>query len=187
LEILLRFEVDAYLSDGIPDAIAGPSNQDHRDDLSFLTSSLTNLKLDSSSSRNHTPDLQVKRGGYKVPHSSLIELKTRSQNRRIQTSDVIYQLWFSQVRNLIVGYHYRGTLVRIEQTDFEKTKEFQHFERGRGSVLRKLVQVVESLRTAMKGGKMEKAVLLFENNSLKLYQRTGTWDALPQDLISKWD
>jgi len=87
----------------------------------------------------------------------------------------------------MVGYHYRGTFVRIEQTDFEKTKEFQHFERGKGSVLRKLVQVVESLRTAMKGGKMEKAVLLFKNNSLKLYQRTGTWDALPQDLISKWD
>jgi len=194
LQLLLRFEVDGYLSDVSTDydPTTSQSNYSHNavDDVQSLTSRLKNIDLDSTAQQCSTDQkvgLRVVHGGYKVPHSSLLELKTRSQRRPIQPSDVIYQLWFAQVPHLIAGYHNHGKFVRIEQKNFEENRAFQRFERARGSDLRKFVQVVEMIRTAMKGGKIDKAVLLFEDGSLDLYERMGTWDALPKDLISKWN
>lgn len=183
--------MDAYISDGNTDPIATPSNyrRDAVDDLQSLTSSIKNIRLDSTSPQRNTnqkSSLRVIKGGYKVPHSTLLELKTRAQHRPIQTFDVIIQLWFAQVRHLITGYHFRGKFVRLEQKEFVQSKEFENFERGKGSVLRRFVQVVERIRATMKGKKIDKSVL-FENDSLKLYERTGTWDILPLDLLSKWD
>ena len=38
----------------------------------------------------------------------------------------------------------------------------------------------------MVDSKLKTAVLLFEGGTLKLYERSGMWAALPADLLSKW-
>jgi hypothetical protein len=194
LEVLTRFEVDAYLSDNMPARIdrSAASRTAPTFDLDALTSSLQKVHLDErsqvakSTAAEKSSTLRVIHGGYKVPHTSLIELKTRALRRPLSISDVIYQLWFAQVRHLITGYHSRGKFIRTDQSDFHTTGEFRKFEQSKGSSLRKFVTVIQGIRTAMVDSKLKTAVLLFEGGTLKLYERSGMWAALPADLLSKW-
>jgi hypothetical protein len=190
LEVLTRFVVDAYYSDDVSNiGTVGSSSRTAPVDMDALTSSLQKVQLTTSQKgkSDATSTLRVLEGGYKVPHSSLIEIKTRAQHRPIQISDVIYQLWFAQVRHLIAGYHARGRFIRSEQKDFVHTGEFRKFEQRKGDEMRKFVKVVEGIRTAMVRGKIKKAVLLFEGSDMKLYERSGLWNALPADLLARWE
>jgi len=189
LEVLTRFEVDAYYPDDVSNTGMGSSSRTAPVDMDALTSSLQKVQLTTSQRGkiDATSTLRVIEGGYKAPHSSLIEIKTRAQHRPIQISDVIYQLWFAQVRHLIAGYHSRGRFIRSEQKDFVHTGEFRKFEQRKGDDLRKFVKVVEGIRTAMVRGKIKKAVLLFEGSDMKLYERSGVWNSLPADLLARWE
>jgi hypothetical protein len=182
LQVVARFEVDAYFSDSTPGMSTASS------DIDALTSSFKKIGLHTS--RKAAPSestLQVVKGGYSVPHNSLIELKTRAHHRPVQPGEVIYQLWLGQVRHLIAGYHSRGRFIRTEEKDFASSGKFREFEENKANELRRFVQVVKSIRTAMVTHKLNKAVLLFDGRDLRLYKRIGVWDALPSDLLSKWD
>ena len=57
------------------------------------------------------------------------------------------------------------------------------FEQKKGNELGKFVEVVQGIRTAMTKSKLSKAVLIFEGEVLKLYERKGSWFA---DLLARW-
>ena len=48
------------------------------------------------------------------------------------------------------------------------------------------MKTIKSIRTAMMIHKLSKAILLYDGGVMKLYERSGVWDALPSDLLSKW-
>ena len=191
----MRFEVDAYLANtGM--SLSGGSSTDPiaSSELDTLTSAFKSIQLNSLQNPKVPPTekrsestLQVLQGGYKVPHNSLVELKTRAHHRPLQPRDVIYQLWFGQVRHLIAAYHSRGKFIRIEQKDFATSGKFSEFEQNKANELQRLVKVVRDIRTTMVTRKLKKVVLLFDGGDLRLCERTGVWDALPSDLLSKWE
>src|SRR2546423_749202 len=88
LEVVARFEVDAYLSDGANTGMSGRSSTYHTD-LDTLTSSFKSIRLNPAQKSKGLPPaekvsestLRVIQGGYKVLHSSLVELKTRAHHR----------------------------------------------------------------------------------------------------------
>lgn len=189
LTILARFEVDGFL----PDIAGSTSVSSVSEEIDGLTASLQSISLSSTrkpveaSPKFESHNLKVLRGGFNVPQDSLLELKTRAQHRPIQTSDVIFQLWFGQIRHLIAGYHHRGTFMRTEQKDFEREGKFKNFEKDNQDAIGKFVNVIDQIKKALTDGKRNKAVLLFVGGKMKLYERTGSWNALPADLLSKWE
>ena len=175
LQLLVRFEVDGYVERG---TISKSSV-----DVDQLSHSLKSMQLRSES--NDT--VKAILGGHTVPQDSLIELKTRVKHRPIQTSDVIYQLWFGGVQQLFASYHVRGVFSKVEQSNFEKNGEFERFERDKKLEISKLVSVIERIKKAMMGVSGKRAILLHEGQSLRMYERKGDKHALPKDLLAKWD
>jgi hypothetical protein len=191
LKILVRFKVDAYFSDDIENTTTSSSNG-LTDDVDNLSSPLRELKLGTSQSGTAIPgsSIQIVQAGSKISHSSLLEIKTRAQNKPIRTDDIIRQLWFAQVRHLITAYHRKGVFIEREQKDFGKPLfgAFARFEKSEGNEIRKMIKLVEVISSVMMAKKLSKAVLLFEAGRLQLYERKDSdWEILPADLLSKWD
>jgi hypothetical protein len=190
LTILARFEVDGYLPDIAAESASVSSVSEEIEDL---TASLQSICLSSiqkpvnASPKFESSNIKVLRGGFNIPHNSLLELKTRGQRRSIRTNDVIFQLWFGQIRHLIAGYHKRGSFMRIEQSDFQRNGEFKKFEKENQCALGQMIKVIDQIKKVLVNGKCSKSVLLFVDGRMKLYEREGTWNALPPDLLSKWD
>ena len=179
LKLLLRFEVDAH---------TGDYGSAKSEDIDNLTAQIGSLRLQSQTASDKTDgNVQVTRGGYHVPHKSLVELKTRAKHRRIQTSDVIYQLWFSQVEHLFVGYHNRGVFTELNQTNYKTSGGFDRFTRDKGMELRRLIKLIREIRKTMITQKRPRAVLLHEGGSLHLYEKGSNQHALPADLLLKWE
>jgi len=190
LTILARFEVDGFLPDNAAGSPAEPTTSSEIDDL---TTSLGSIHLSSTSKtvqaypEFESSSLKILRGGFNVPQDSLVELKTRAQRRPIQTSDVIFQLWFGQLRHLIAAYHSRGTFIRTDYMDFERDGAFSRFEKDNKDALGKLINVVHQIKMNLAKEKRKKAVFLFVGGKMKLFERTGDWNALPADLLLKWN
>ena len=115
LTMIVRFEVDGY----IEEKTAAPKKDA---DIDGLASSLQSIQLTQPGT------MKVIRRGQKISHDSLLELKTRAKHRPIQNSDVIYQLWFSRVPHLIVGYHMRGAFSGIPRRRASLTAMASLFE-----------------------------------------------------------
>jgi len=149
------------------------------------------LGSDTPQTAIYTPqtesNVKVVRGGFAVPHESLLEIKTRAQRRPLRTNDVIYQLWFAQLQHLRIGYHNRGVFVQMDGKNVLTDGTFTRFEQSNKSALGKLVKVVDTIKESLKDSKVKRAVLLYEQGTLRLYKRKGDIRALPTDLLSKWD
>jgi len=182
MRILLRFEADGYLpSKDIPTvSLSKPVVGKHHSANSAIRSHHVN-------SHSVESNFDVIPLGYDVPHSALVELKTCNESKWLVNRKVIDQLWFGQVRHLKIGYHSDGTFKRIDERDFQENDEFQRFERINGHELRKMINVIENIRTAMKEHGTTQAVLMYEEEELHLYKKYDNTHALPQDLLSKWN
>lgn len=179
LKILLRFTVDGYKGD------YGRPRSDGVDDLNSLIGSLQ-ISSEGGIEQSAKSALKVIRGGHKVPHDSLLELKTRTFYRRIQMPEVIYQLWFSQIQSLYVGYHNRGVFTELNQSNYKTNGAFDRFCRDKATILKRLIRLLEIVKRKMRSVDQKRAVLLYKGGSLKLYERSGDWHSLPEDLLAKW-
>jgi hypothetical protein len=190
IKMLLRFEVDGY----VPTSQTVTSSIDTfaSNDMVNLTSLLRSTRLRSQTAINRPQiavesTVKVVRGGFVVPHDSLLELKTRAQRRPLHTLDVIYQLWFGQIQHLRIGYHNRGVFTQLDQKNFVTDGAFRRFQQSNRSALGNLVNVIDTIKESLKDSKVKRAVLLYEHGKLRLYKRKGDIRALPMDLLSKWD
>ncbi|KAL2114656.1 hypothetical protein VUR80DRAFT_2636 [Thermomyces stellatus] len=106
LSILLRNEIDGYLSESTPSG--SPSGK--KASLDELADGLRSSSLSPQADDTDASTITVKRAGSSVPQSSLFDLKTRSELRR--GHDILGQqlprLWRSQIPNFILAFHDRG-------------------------------------------------------------------------------
>jgi hypothetical protein len=169
---VVRFETDGYVEDGTSNA--------SDEEVSSLTTSFASLQIKQSKT------LKVVRGGYDVPHESLLELKTSAKKDPIKDSKTLYQLWFGQVPWVFVGYHMAGEFYHIDEEYTTERREFKDFGTTRKVPLTKLARVIENIKTALKQSGKKRGIVLFENGGLHLYQTKRKSRSLPKDLLEKW-
>lgn len=181
MNMLVRFEVDAYQKTAKPTSTS----------IDDLSAKMGATKLDTETrTSTFSTGLTVINDGFNVPQESLIELKTRAARRQLQVDDVIYQLWFSQVQLLKVGYHVRGKgFTTLHEKDFKATGMFGEFEEEKGSILKELVVLLEKIRNVVEKVDGKRAILLYPwlSEEFVIYSSTGGRHALPNDLLEKWN
>jgi hypothetical protein len=193
LQILVRFVTDAHYAH-----LAVPPTTSN-DDIDNLTSSIKSVRLESEGHPNvlltdntgtalaTASDLRVILEGGDVSHDSLIEIKTRAKHKRIVMKHVAPQLFFAQVPHLIVAYHAGGVFQTMETMDVTADGSLDDFERDNMTELKKMVNLLETIRKEVRKVKGRRGVLLFERSSFTLYERNILEKhALPADLLAKW-
>lgn len=192
LQMLVRFETDAHYAH-----LAGTPTTT-TDDIDSLTSAIKSVRLESEeptpllteksvTSPARSSDIKVILEGGDVSHDSLIEIKTRVKHRRIVMNDVAPQLFFAQVPYLIVAYHVRGVFQTVETKDVVANGTLEDFERNNVTELKKVINMLDTIRKEIRKVRGRRGVLLCEMGSFTLYERSiVAKHALPSDLLAKW-
>ena len=181
ITLVVRFEVDGYMD-------ADYNRQRDRSSDDIFDFSVERLSDSLASTHiNQGQNLKILHGGYEVRHESIIELKSRMKHRPLQTNDFIYQLWFGQVPWLIVGYHVRGKFTHLKQSSYKDEGLFETFEAERKGELIQLIGVIRNIKKGLEGAGKKRGVVIFEDDTIKLYEMKGNTHSLPKDLLEKWN
>jgi hypothetical protein len=142
IRILLRFEVDGCTSS---------SNENSSDDIDGPTSSLSSSKRQHDSFKTvyglnvmKTPDVHL------VPQSSILEIKTRAQDKRIRWGEVLPQLMISQTPFLYLAKHLQGRFGEVQIFDVANSPEVQVHEQTTQRGMRRLQLVLRELTCHMR-------------------------------------
>ncbi|KAK2025929.1 hypothetical protein LX32DRAFT_702301 [Colletotrichum zoysiae] len=125
----------------------------------------------------------VYHGARVMDQSTTAELKSTCSEKRIK--QVMPQLWFGRTPWLIVGRHTNGTFDDVKITNV--TEEFAEWEATKQEALRKLVTLLEELRTAIRrnGGRPCAAVLERRSGVIGVFDLMNNNQAVPADLRQK--
>jgi hypothetical protein len=178
IECLVRFEVDAYIDDGL--------SSDKQDTaVDELGQGLSGLHVQNSTDATEVRVIQ--RGGL-VNNDTIAELKSRSMATHLKMQEYIPQLWISQTRHLFVGRHKEG-LVEMEPKRVDMTELFPDWENRNQQNLRTLVGLISEIKKVVKMAKGGKCVLVLKMEekprALRVYQRNGQALFLPKGTRGK--
>ncbi len=177
--MVVRFEVDACLpheskADGGIDALS--------DALSGISLS-PETKIQGLGNPHQT--LTVKRGGFLVPESAILELSTVS-SKRVDTYDwaeKLPQLYISNTPQHFLGVHDRGQFLR---TDKQRTVNMEP-----GSLMQdlaKLKRVLEMIQEiVVDHGKKGRLTLVRDGSEIKVYARESVEACLPAAYMKKFE
>lgn len=150
LHVLVRYAVDVCMPDS---TAASPAE----DDLSELIGGLALHENDHS-------QIRISREGNLVPQDSIGEIKTRAAYRKLEMSDVLPQLWFSDTSRLVVGYHHRrGQFDDVKELEMDS--ELEAWEEDNARDLQKLVELLGKISDAAKGAKNGKCLIIYRGDS----------------------
>lgn len=136
--------------------------------------------------------IHVRRGvGALMPHSSIIELKSKqlSSRRDPRLQDTLSQLWFSDTRMLAAGYHHHGLFGAVDVLDASgPLDEWEHTNRLRMSSLVKLLrQIIKAVKPERVGETGRCCELLCLKNSRTISVQElpveGAADGRSRDLL----
>lgn len=155
LNVLLRFETDAYIADQRKTAKgASPPAQGYE---STATSAATIHKLSDSltlGERRPITDhrLTILTGGREIDQSATIEIKTRAAHKTLDMNSVLPRLWMSQTANLIAAYHKAGRFDNIQAIDVRsQVKSWEERNAANlqklGALIRRIVNTVQESTT----------------------------------------
>lgn len=177
LQLLVRFEVDAYVSSSTEE---GPGSD-------AMVSSLEKMSIQNSFT-DTTPAGHVKvlRAGQLVDSTSLLEVKTRSKGSGIQLSQVMPQLYFSQTPHIYTAHHTKGYIAKKENISKATIDEegFRKWEDQKQESLKKLVALISYVKelTEGKGGQFLLICEKGEGESgkgIQILERSGKGIGLP--------
>ncbi|KAL1857544.1 hypothetical protein Daus18300_010302 [Diaporthe australafricana] len=175
MSCIVRHETDGYVEDKSPTELA--------DSLSDALKGLSMSKPDNVGS--YPAATIVEAGGRAVDLSSTLEIKTRAASRHLDMGEVLSQLWISQTRNLVVGYHQNGVFDNVQLRDM--TNETRQWEMTNQKDLCKLACLLEKIIGVVKRSGVRDAVVNYGGGTrLQMLAGDGK-QALPDDLYVKWD
>jgi len=177
MKCLLRFEADAYVYGDEP----SETDKKHLDDTygldEWLSTTLNPLllgsdeqKFQASNQRSHEVRV-IERGQYQtlkqkqqiqvagiltitgryVPPASIAEAKSKKRGKNLGMKEVTSQMWFSQTKHLITGYHVEGNFERVKHVDM--LPKLEEWETKHQSQLKKLLSLLSKIREAAQGTK----------------------------------
>lgn len=148
------------------------------------------LKIEASDELENPPhQLEIIPGGIMMPQERVLEVKTRAQNRTIDLTDQTPQLWFSNTCNLYVGYHQRGSFMKVD-TEVMGVKALERWEDENQGNLRKTAALLKSIIQIARSAEGGRAQLACVGGKLRVHaiqdgeEVIGT---LPIELKQRWD
>ncbi|KAJ6538007.1 hypothetical protein B0H19DRAFT_1213651 [Mycena capillaripes] len=190
LKMVVRFEVDAY----IPTAAKSSAARGKVASIDDLADSLAGINIASRSSAarlapNSSHGLIVIEGGAVVPHSSLVELTTRTERREAEFdwNGAYPQLFFSQLPYHFLAIHDRGHFVAVKKRKLAST-ELQAIERQVQPNLKRLRAALDVIKDlVVEYGQRGRLTLVFRGGSLQVFERTSSASCLPKEVMARFE
>ncbi|KAJ7752581.1 hypothetical protein B0H16DRAFT_1373209, partial [Mycena metata] len=184
LKMVVRFEVDACIPTAAKSSGTGASIDDLADSLAGIN--ITSKKAPTSQT---THGLTVVDGGAIVPHSSIVELTTRSERRQLEFDwkDAYPQLFFSQTPHHFLAVHNRG---RFEMVNKRKlaSSEMRGVEQQIQPSLKKLRVALDTIKAVvLKHGQRGRLTLVFREGKLQVFERTSQSSCLPDEVLALFE
>ena len=158
-KLLVRSAVDAYLRE-TEEGKEEDDDSDEDDLVDQLSAVALTVEGPSTEATPEAPGITVVAGGHTVPHSTVLELKTRFKFARtpFNIEDKMPDLWITQTPNYIIAAHQNaGTKWSRAQTGQPRLAQFvdidtqdmrgklEDWEKANVSALRKLVLVLRKV------------------------------------------
>ncbi|MCJ1245700.1 hypothetical protein MMC30_002904 [Trapelia coarctata] len=187
INCLLRSEIDGYIENAFSEA--GPSNPQAK--LSKLSKDMSSLSLKAESkpvseeASNRATSLVIESAGRQILQSAIFDLKTRSRYNGFNMADIYSKLWLSQIPNFAIAYHSSGKFVTPRPREVQG--ELKMWGKNNQRTLRQFHTTLHKLIAIAKQSKDHKLeVRRSGSGQLVITQVSGSWSALPHDLIAKW-
>lgn len=188
--MVVRFEVDAC----IPTAAKPSAARGKVASIDDLADSLAGIKIASRSSASapvstSSHGLNVIEGGAIVPHSSIVELTTRTERREAEFdwNEAYPQLFFSQTPHHFLAVHNRGRFVAVNKRKLA-SPELLTIERRVQPNLKKFRAAMDVIRgVVMKHGQRGRLTLVFRGGSLQVFERMSSASCLPDEVMARFE
>lgn len=195
--MVVQFEVDGCLSQ---DQSAQTSEGDDGD----LVNAMANMVLSSRSTlstaasassgasnqqrRSNVFGLRVHhKGNANIPHSSILELTTKSGGRGLSWNDRYPQLYFSQTGNHFLGRHTNGTFHTIDSVTLS-SPQLQSVNASLQPSLKRLEEALKQIQSVVvEQGKQERLSLVYEKPNLKVYRRLENSSCFPPKALALFE
>jgi hypothetical protein len=187
--MVVRFEVDACIPTSAQPKKAGRKVGNVND----LADTLAGINLaprssaDPISTTSH--GLTVVKGGAVVPHSSILELTTRTERNAAQFdwNDAYPQLFFSQTPHHFLAVHNRGRFVAVNKRGLASS-ELQAVEHRMQPSLQKLCVALGLIKDiVVKHGQRGRLTLVCRGGKLEVFERTSNASCLPDELMVRFE
>ncbi|KAJ7618833.1 hypothetical protein DFH06DRAFT_1011842 [Mycena polygramma] len=190
LKMVVRFEVDAC----IPTGTAASTARGKSANIDDLADSLAGVKITPRSATaapapTSSHGLTVIDGGAVVPHSSIVELTTRTDRRAAEFdwTDAYPQLFFSQTPHHFLAVHNRGRFSAVNKRKLG-SPELQAIERRIQPSLKKLRAALAIIRAlVVEHGERGRLTLVCRGGKLEVFKRTSSTNCLPEEVIARFE
>ncbi|KAJ7480636.1 hypothetical protein FB451DRAFT_1238102 [Mycena latifolia] len=189
LKMIVRFEVDACIPSSAKASAASKSVQSI-DDLGDI---FAGIKLAAPTApapaSKTTHGLTVLDGGATIPHSSIVELTTRSERREAEFdwNDAYPQLFFSQTPHHFLAVHTRGRFTAVNKRKLG-TPELQAVECTLQPSLKKLRAALDVIKAlVVKHGQRGRLTLVCRAGNLQVFERVSSASCLPDEVMSRFE
>jgi len=189
--MVVRFEVDACIPPTVPEPRVPASNT-----VDQLTESLSAVSISSQaipvgpSGATSKDTLLVTKGGTKLPHSSIIELQTRSETSKypIDWQESYPQLFLSQTAYHFLGIHSRGRFHTCQKRELASDIENIVKESEVQDSLKKLRRTLEVIqKIVVQGGQRGRLSLVCQNGELMVFKRSSQASCLPDEMMERFE
>ncbi|KAF8439572.1 hypothetical protein BGX38DRAFT_1273346 [Terfezia claveryi] len=208
LNVLLRFEVDGALPHNVePASHAGPQTQTPAVKLSSsnapqtkgqpflsqgqgqgLVGASRSVPALSQQAAGRT-NLVIVKGGQLIHEQQVLELKTRAYNKDhgLQLQQYMDQLWFANVRHLVLGVHKEGTFSDIKTHTMNDAAVIA-WQDAHKEQLGKLIDLLRKITATAKGTTERARVSCVKGNLIMetFHGRQLKLKGLSEDLRRKW-
>jgi hypothetical protein len=134
--------------------------------------------------------MQVISSGSFAPSENIVEIKTGSSRKKLDTGKNLAQLWISMTPILISGvYEEKGTFTTLRQQDVSQDGTLNRWEQGNKEKLQKLVRLIEMITERLISSSPTKQALVVRKGGSELeFYRLATQYApeLPLDIRTRW-
>ncbi|KAF7365701.1 hypothetical protein MVEN_00443800 [Mycena venus] len=187
LKLVVRFEVDACISTSAQ--VSGTKKKVEIDDLADKLAGTSLAAKSSTSPSTSSHGLTVLNGGTVVPHSSIVELTTRSEQNAAQFDwdDAYPQLFFSRTPHHFLAVHNRGRFVEVNKRELV-SPELQAVERKMQPNLKKLRAALDLIKDiVLRHGQRGRLTLVCRGGKLEVFERTSKVSCLPDEVMARFE
>ena len=184
LKFVIRHETDGYVSEGTEKS-SSSSIEPESNDLSSLLGSLSlSQAISATDSISTGSGLTIKLEGQVIPIEKTLEIKTRIFRKRLDISEVAWQLWISQTPKLVRAYHDKGVFLDPKVEDV--AAQIKGWEGRNQANLTKLAVLIRKIIAVVKDSGGNAMVRYDLKKSKLIITRFDGKKMLPEDLYSKW-
>ncbi|KAG4032568.1 hypothetical protein MFRU_006g00390 [Monilinia fructicola] len=171
---MVRFEVD-----GCYDAQS----------IEGLSQSLQNLGTSSEIEESTYKNIKILKTPTPISDLPILEVKTAKMNSSPSRAKWMPQLYFSQTKHLIIANHKDGVFDHANIKESDKTQDMRQWEEENQGMLRKLLQLIGTIKNIVNGIEGRKVVLLCEKGNKKheisVLEQTRKREMIDEELIKK--